>query len=152
MRNANTRPGTATWPAHRLRSARMVMDQVARAGRRIAGRPRGASHDEDVVVRRILDGVGVTTGAAVDIAACDGITKSNTRALFRSGWAGLAVEGDPAKFASLARAYRPYASVGLARVWVTPGNVVPLLRGFGIATDFQFLNLDIDGYDTFVLD
>ena len=130
----------------------MVMDQVARAGRRIAGRPRGASHDEDVVVRRILDGVGVTTGAAVDIAACDGITKSNTRALFRSGWAGLAVEGDPAKFASLARAYRAYTSVGLARVWVTPGNVVDLLRGFCVATDFDFLNLDIDGYDTFVLD
>jgi hypothetical protein len=130
----------------------MVIDQVARAGRRLAGRPRGASVDEDAVVRRVLDAVGVTTGVAVDIAACDGITKSNTRALFRSGWEGLAVEGDPAKFASLARAYRPYAGVGLARVWVTPGNVASLLRAYGIPDGFDFLNLDIDGYDHFVLD
>jgi hypothetical protein len=130
----------------------MVIDQVTRAGRRLAGRPRGASTDEDAVVRRVLDAMGIGTGAAVDIAACDGITKSNTRALFRAGWAGLAVEGDPANFASLARAYKGYTDVGLARVWVTPDNVAGLLRAYGVADDFDFLNLDIDGYDHFVLD
>jgi hypothetical protein len=41
--------------------------------------------------------------------------------------------------------------VSLARLWVTPDNVVQTLRGHGTPADFAFLNLDIDGYDHFVL-
>ena len=121
--------------------------------RRLSGRPPGASTDlgEENVIRRLLDGLGAPTGFAVDIAACDGVTRSNTRSLYDTGWAGLAVEGDPGRFASLARAYRPLPAVSLARQWVTPDNVAPLLHGHGAPREFAFLSLDIDGYDHFVL-
>jgi len=115
-------------------------------------RRRGSSSlGDEHVVRRLLQTLGIERGFAVDVAACDGVTKSNTLGLYASGWSGLAVEGDPARFASLARAYRRFPDVSLARLWVTPDNVVTLLRGHGAPTDFTFLNLDIDGYDHFVL-
>lgn len=116
------------------------------------GRGRYSGLDEEGVVRRLLAEHGVERGVAVDVAACDGITKSNVLALYESGWRGLAVEGDPARFASLARAYRRLPGVSLARVWVAPETVAPLLRGHGVPREFGFLNLDIDGYDHFVLD
>jgi hypothetical protein len=112
---------------------------------------RYSSLGEDAVLRRLLGVLGVERGHAVDIAACDGVTKSNTLRLYEAGWTGLAVEGDPESFSRLARAYRRLRHVSLARQWVTPDNVAPLLHGHGIPREFAFLNLDIDGYDHFVL-
>ena len=102
-------------------------------------------------MRRLLGELEVEHRYAVDVAACDGVTNSNTLALYEAGWAGLAVEGDPARFAGLARAYRRLPRVALARAWVTPENVVALLHGHGAPHEPGFLNLDIDGYDHFVL-
>jgi len=123
-------------------------------GRHRLRRLRTGDHSslgEQDVVRRLLGGVQVDHRHAVDIAACDGVTNSNTLALYESGWAGLAVEGDPARFAALARAYRRLPGVALARSWVTPENVVPLLHGHRVPREPGLLNLDIDGYDHFVL-
>lgn len=118
--------------------------------RRVRGRG-SSSLGEELVVRRLLETLELERGFAVDVAACDGVTKSNTFDLYAAGWPGIAVEGDPARFASLARSYRRFPDVSLARLWVTPENVVPLLRGHRAPPDFAFLNLDIDGYDHFVL-
>lgn len=107
---------------------------------------------EERVARSLLDRLGIETGVAVDIAACDGVTKSNTLALYESGWTGLAVEGDPERFARLARAYTNLPGVALARVWVTPDSVRRILASAGVPRDFAFLNLDLDSYDYFVLD
>jgi len=119
--------------------------------RRARGSGAQANLTEEIVVRRLLETLGVERGFAVDIAACDGVTKSNAFGLYASGWEGVAVEGDPARFASLARAYRRFPGVSLARLWVTPDNVVSLLRGHRTQAEFAFLNLDIDGYDHYVL-
>ncbi len=136
-----------------LRAARPAGAALRHGRRRLTGGPAGASTGlgEEDVIRRLLDGLGARTGLAVDIAACDGVTRSNTRSLYGTGWAGLAVEGDPERFASLARAYRAFPAVSLARLWVTPDNVVPLLQAHGAPREFEFLSLDIDGYDHFVL-
>lgn len=113
----------------------------------------GALHEEVVVDRLLAQlGGGGAEGVAIDIAACDGVTKSNTLALYERGWRGLAVEGDAIRFADLAHAYRRFPHVALERVWVTPANVVDLLRSAGIPDEPDFLNLDIDSYDHFVLD
>lgn len=138
-----------------VRRAAKPVGAAVHQGRERLRRARGrdfSSLGEEGVVRRILDGLGVESGFAVDIAACDGVTKSNARSLYDAGWAGLAVEGDPVKFAALSRTYRQLPAVSLARLWVTPDNVVPLLRGHGAPRELEFLNLDIDGYDHFVLE
>lgn len=102
------------------------------------------------MIRRYLEALGVTTGFAVDIAAGDGRTMSNTLALFEKGWTGLAVERDPVAFAKLAKAYESF-DVSLSRMAVAPSTVADLLRSHGVPHSFTFLSLDIDGYDSFVL-
>jgi hypothetical protein len=104
-------------------------------------------------VRALLARIGTGDDlVAVDIAACDGITNSNTLSFFEEGWRGLAVEADPASFSQLARTYRRFPRVVLLRAWVTPGNVVALLASADIPEEFTFLNLDLDSYDHYVLD
>jgi hypothetical protein len=112
-------------------------------------RRAGAGDEEDVMARLLP---ARARGVAVDIAACDGMTKSNTLALYRRGWTGCAVEADPARFADLARAYRKFPGVVLVRTWVSPENVCAVLRSAGVPQEFDFLNLDIDSYDRDVLD
>jgi len=104
-------------------------------------------------LKRYLDLLQITSGQVVDVAASDGVSQSCTLPLFRSAqWSGLAVEMDPEKFARLAYIYADLENCRLARCRVTPENIIHLLRGNEIATDFEVLNLDIDSYDLFVID
>lgn len=113
--------------------------------------PAKFSHlDEEVVLAQFLHRLGPVEKYAVDIGASDGVTMSNTFALFRDGWNGLAVEYDGARFARLATEHAELGTA-LARAKVTPLNVADLLRAYDVPSDFTFLSLDIDGYDYFVL-
>ncbi len=107
---------------------------------------------EEAVLRRLVADLGVDRGIAVDIGACDGVTMSNTLSLYEDGWRGVAVEGDPAAFGRLARAYARLPRVDLVRTWVTPDGVAALLEAHDVPREFAVLSLDIDGYDHFVLD
>src|ERR1700691_2612886 len=107
--------------------------------------------DEWQAVKRILAKLGIDGGFVVDVAAGDGVSYSSTLGLFRNDrWSGLAVEMDPEKFAQLAYLYADF-NCQLARCRVTPGNIDSLLKGHEIPNDFDFLNLDIDSYDLFVI-
>ena len=88
----------------------------------------------------------------VDIGAGDGLTMSNTHFLYAGGWRGLAVEYNPRSFAQLAQVYASASGVELAKCRATPEGIPSLLRAFGVPRDFDFLSLDIDGYDHSVLD
>lgn len=99
----------------------------------------------------LLNELGIETGYAVDIGAHDGRNHSNTYDLFRAGWKGLAAECNPNRFARLAQAYQVLPQVELVRRWITPENVVPLLRAYEVPEQFDFLSLDIDSYDYHVL-
>jgi hypothetical protein len=108
--------------------------------------------DEQSILRRFLDELSIGKGFCVDIGASDGVSMSNTLALYMNGWNGLAVEMDPAAFSALAAAYINFPNVLLAKRGVTPSNVVPLLAAFDVPGEFEVLSLDIDGYDYFVLE
>ncbi|GJD23728.1 hypothetical protein RIVM261_086840 [Rivularia sp. IAM M-261] len=108
--------------------------------------------DEESVIEKYLDLVDVNNQYCVDIAASDGVNMSNTCFLFQQGWSGLAVECDGAKFAALASNYRNFPNVTLSKSFVTPENIVSILEAHGVSQKFDFLNLDIDGYDYYVLD
>lgn len=103
---------------------------------------------EEFKLHNLVERVGLTKGLAVDIAASDGVTQSCTLGFYRDQhWGGLAVECDPEKFTKLAWAYEAFPAVKLAQTFVTPLNVVELLKAFSIPKDFELLNLDIDSYD-----
>jgi hypothetical protein len=119
--------------------------------RRIPGRRLASNLDEQSVIARHLAQRPDHARYVVDIGASDGVTMSNTFALFREGWDGLAVEAGATEFAALSRHYANFPQPSLARCKVTPDNVVPLLRAHAVPTEFGLLSLDIDGYDHFVL-
>lgn len=108
--------------------------------------------DEERIIDNFLCQLNIEDRYCVDIAASDGITMSNTYFLFKRGWGGLAVEYDRHQFAKLALRYAEFESVNLSKCMVTPENVISLLKAHQVTEKFSFLNLDIDGYDYFVLE
>lgn len=112
----------------------------------------GTNFDEQSVIEAHLAAHPPAHRFFVDIGAADGEVSSNTAFLARAGWSGLALEMDPDEFARLARASVDHVGVRLARVQVTPANVVAVLRGLGTPDEPGFVSLDIDGYDHEVLD
>ena len=88
----------------------------------------------------------------VDIGASDGFSMSNTFALYAKGWKGISFECDPVNFAKLGYALEGFPDAVLARCKITPENIARMLESFEVPEKFGFLNLDIDGYDYFVLE
>jgi len=109
-----------------------------------------SNFDEENIIKKILSSLKIEKGVCVDIGAADGITSSNTYPLFKEGWSGLAIERVNWLFKDLAIAYEDLPHVILLRQVVTPDNIAKILRAFCGGIDF--LSLDIDGYDYFVLD
>jgi hypothetical protein len=117
-----------------------------------AGRPVEMVRDE-LLIERYLGLIGVKHRYAVDIAASDGIAMSNTIRLFSLfDFSGMAVECDPKKFSELASTYKVLPKVSLARCFVTPDNVLDLLRYHEAPYDVDLFSLDIDSFDYFVLE
>ena len=108
--------------------------------------------DEENIIKKYLDYLQLKNNYCVDIAASDGISSSNTYSLFKSGWDGIAVELDSTKFAMLAIIYRRFPNVNLIKTKIIPDNISSILKSCMCPKDFSLLNLDIDGYDFFVLD
>ncbi len=88
----------------------------------------------------------------VDIGASNGIDMSNTYLLAANGWKGLSLEIDVNAFARMAATYQLLPDVSLVRMRITPQNINQLLDCASVPKQFGVLNLDIDGYDYYVLE
>lgn len=110
------------------------------------------NNEESVIAEFFTRHLPLRYECCVDVGASDGLTMSNTHFLFAGGWKGVAIEYNPPSFTKLASVYAGRPDVQLLRCRATPEGIAPLLRGCGVPTDFDFLSLDIDGYDFFVLD
>lgn len=88
----------------------------------------------------------------VDIGAGDGVTFSNTYPLISKGWKGVCAEPDGESFYSLAYHLRNVNGISLVKEFITPKNVVDILKSLDVPKDFGFLSLDIDSYDYYVLE
>lgn len=64
---------------------------------------RFSQHNEQQLVEEFFH--GKSDGLFVDIGAGDGVTDSNTRALFLAGWSGILVEASRTRFAQLMQTY-----------------------------------------------
>lgn len=106
---------------------------------------------EFAAVSWALAKLDVDTGYVLDIGASDGLTMSCSYPLFRDGWSGAAVEMDPTKFATLASVLEGFPNISLIRGKVTPDNVSLILRLLEVPQAFEFLNIDIDSYDYYVV-
>lgn len=86
----------------------------------------------------------------VDIGAGDGLDMSNTYLLAAKGFSGVAIEGDPLRFAQLAINYRELPNVRLSRTYITPESAGDLLTGLLVSRTVDIISLDIDGFDLHV--
>jgi hypothetical protein len=110
-----------------------------------------STFDEQIIIKKYLSKLHGIKRFCVDIAAGDGVHQSNTYSLYRQGWGGLAVECDSQKYESLAASYSSFNAVRLHHGMSTPLNILGLLAAAESPHHFGLLNLDIDGYDHFVL-
>jgi len=96
-----------------------------------------SQYGEDGVIQRIFADLGTTNRYLVDIGAGDGFKLSNTKILLEAGWHGARFDV----------AYG--ADVFQERI--TAENVCDVLAKYNVPGEFDFLSLDIDGIDWYVL-
>ena len=110
-----------------------------------------SSLEEEVIIKKYLKHLKDGNNFFVDIGAGDGIRKSNTYSLTVEGWQGLSIEYNADEFSKLAYSYKKYPDIKLSKSKVTPENIVNILKANDVPKEFNFLSLDIDGYDFYVL-
>lgn len=90
----------------------------------------------------------------VDIGASTGgnhaYGSSTTTPLHNKGWSGVSFEPDLSKFERLLKNQKD--NIIKINSFVKPHNVIAQLKGANVPRVFDFLSIDIDGYDFFVLD
>jgi len=102
-------------------------------------------------LRELLQRLGIAKDYVVDMNAFDGVWRDCSINLFSNGWRGLLVESDRDKFARLAFVFTEFPSANLARLQVTPENVLALLETYRVPKDLPFLNFGIVSFDAPVM-
>ena len=113
---------------------------------------------EDGIIEEVLKRIGrscATDGWCVEFGAWDGIYLSNTYNLIRNrNYKGVLIEGNPSKYRELCKNI-PQADVHKVCRFVTfdgDSTLDRILEQTPITADFDFLSIDIDGCDYFILD
>lgn len=109
-------------------------------------------NNEEQYIDDFIKKLGLTDNAYVDVGASNGIHMSNTLFLAKKGWNGFCVEYNPFIYAELIKNYKEFTKINFSNRKATPDTILDIFEKNDIPTAFSFLNLDIDGYDYFVLD
>lgn len=88
--------------------------------------------------------VGTTNKYYVEFGACDGYLMSNTSYLrHKKNWTGLLLEGDSS--------YKENPSINLHIRHITRDNICSMFRQFNVPQDHDFLCIDMDGNDYWIM-
>lgn len=97
-----------------------------------------SQYGEEGVIDRLFRDLGTTNKFLVDIGAGDGFRFSNTRHLLEQGWTGALFD-------------RAHQTESVHREHITAENVCAVLLKHNVPPAFDFLSIDIDGVDWYVL-
>ncbi len=97
-----------------------------------------SQYGEEGVIDRLFSTLGTTNKFLVDIGAHDGSRFSNTRHLVEQGWKGALFD-------------RAHQTERVHREHITAENVCSVLLKHNVPHAFDFLSIDIDGVDWYVL-
>jgi hypothetical protein len=100
-----------------------------------------SQYGEDAIIAYIFRHIGVTNRFFVDLGAgaYGGSTMSNTRKLKQAGWSGYGVDADNK------------GEAWIIRRFIKPDNIIEIMTAQNTPVRFDFLNLDIDSCDFWVL-
>jgi hypothetical protein len=96
-----------------------------------------SQNGEEGIIDAIFRGIGETNRYLVDIGAGDGEHLSNTLSLLECGWRGVRFDVNPEQ--------------DVLPLRVTAENICQELAAHDVPREFDFLSLDIDGVDWYVL-
>jgi hypothetical protein len=112
-----------------------------------------SQNGEDGILERIFSLIGIESKTCCEFGAWDGIHFSNTRRLLLSGWSGLLIEEDSARFKQLQANYQNCHYVRtLCRNVSERDDLGAILESVGLRCDLDLLVVDIDGLDYYVLE
>jgi hypothetical protein len=107
-----------------------------------------SQHGEDSLVRALFEKYLPRNKVCVEIGAGDGRELSNTWDLINNdGWQSLQVESDSKLYESLAKRYQDNSKVKTLNHEVARTDLDGILKDHSIPKNFDYLSLDIDGYD-----
>lgn len=109
------------------------------------GRPVYAETGEEGVICHVFNIIGTETKFCVDIGATDGQHRSNTKWLIDGGWNGLLLDK------RFWNKLDPYNTRDVKQEIVTVENVNDILEKYNTLLNIDFLSIDIDYNDYWVL-
>jgi hypothetical protein len=100
--------------------------------------------DEDGIIRRISQRIGITNGKFIELGVGDGL-ENNTLALHLGGWDGIWFGGQDL---NIPKNFELPRNLQFKKVWVDhvslSQEVIPMIQNFG---EVDLLSLDLDGND-----
>lgn len=111
-------------------------------GRQGSGQSQGG---QDARLRQIFAAIGVLNRSYVEFGY-QGRSTSNTFALWKDGWNGLLLDGNP-RWVSKTDG----SESNLHRAKITSRSIVRLFRRHGVPLEVDYVSIDIDSYDLWVL-
>ena len=100
---------------------------------------------QDALVRTVFDIIGTTNQFFVEVgfdaASFEDGTGANTWQLYLDGWRGVLIDSG-----------HENASIGLHRAHVSSGNVAQLFRDLGVPDEPDYVSLDVDTTDVWILE
>jgi hypothetical protein len=95
---------------------------------------------EEYIWDFMFKNIGTTNKYLVDFGASElGLGYSNNKYLLEKGWDGLLMDGNPPQNSRIKKEF------------ITQENIVSLFKRYNVPLEFDFLSIDIDGNDYWVL-
>ena len=114
-----------------------------------------SQNDEDGIIEEIFNRLGIRQGRFCEIGVENGL-ECNSLYLIHKGWRGCWIEGDVNQHQAIQKRFGSILSNGrlqLLRAFVSAENINTLLnKSEQIKDDVEFLSIDIDGNDIYVLE
>jgi hypothetical protein len=110
-----------------------------------------SQNEEDGVTLALLKAVGITTRRFIEIG-CGGKGGNSAVLAFDLGWSGLMVDASVTALGMLRNLLQGNPQVTFVRSYVTSGNINKLLRMQGMSGEIDFMSIDIDSCDYWLLE
>ncbi|MBL8553050.1 MAG: hypothetical protein JNL41_02140 [Phenylobacterium sp.] len=112
-----------------------------------------SQNDEDGIVEEIFRRLGIETGRFVEIGVQNGL-ECNSLYLLHKGWRGVWLEGNIGQRGPIESKFGEILGRRLQVGWgyISRDTINHVFRGMGADDDVDFLSIDIDGMDIYLLE